>query len=421
MRIHCVSLGCPKNLVDSENLIGVLGASGASITAIPEDCDVMLLNTCAFIKPALEETEQEIKNALRRTSNGKRLVVFGCAVNRFGRRLRRKFPQVSAWYEIKDIPKLIKELAPDAPGKRVRLPTTTGHAYLKISEGCSNNCTYCTIPSIKGPYRSIAMEELLAEARELATLGIKELILIGQDTTRYGMDTSRQTALRSLLQKLSLLDGIEWIRIMYAHPKTIDDDILEEIEQNDKICKYIDLPIQHVSYRILKRMKRGTTVKRIEDVLRTLKKINGFSVRTTLIVGFPGETDAEFNELMQFADRGYFDWLGVFPYYCEEGTEAARLEQTPEEIIRERYEKALDMQHRIIARANSERLNRRYRVLLHSFDGQNYIGHAEFNAPDIDGQILVKGDNLQPGKFYDVRITDIKDGDLMSEPVVVGD
>jgi ribosomal protein S12 methylthiotransferase len=421
MRIHCVSLGCPKNLVDSENLIGILGASGASITALPEDCDIMLLNTCAFIRPALEETEQEIEKALRRTRNGKRLFVLGCAVNRFGRRLRRKFPQVSGWYEIKDIPKLIKKLAPDASDKRVRLPTTTGYAYLKISEGCSNNCTYCTIPSIKGPYRSIAMEELLAEARELATLAIKELILIGQDTTRYGMDTSGQTALKSLLQKLSLIDGIEWIRIMYAHPKTIDDDILKEIEQNDKICKYIDLPIQHVSSRILKRMKRGTTVKRIEDVLKTLKKINGFSVRTTLIVGFPGETDAEFNELMQFIDRGYFDWLGVFPYYCEEGTEAARLEQTPEKIIRERYEKALDMQQRIITRASRERLNRRYRVLVHSFDGHNYIGHAEFNAPDIDSQILIKGDNLQPGKFYDVRITDIKDGDLMSEPVEVGD
>ncbi|UCD05951.1 MAG: 30S ribosomal protein S12 methylthiotransferase RimO [candidate division WOR-3 bacterium] len=421
MRIHCVSLGCPKNLVDSENIIGVLGASGASITPLPEDCDVMILNTCAFIKPALEETQREIENALHRMSNGKRLFVLGCAVNRFGRRLRRQFPQVSGWYEIKDIPKLIKALAPDAPGKRTRLPTTHGYAYLKISEGCSNNCTYCTIPSIKGPYRSITTQELLAEARELAGLGIKELILIGQDTTRYGMDTGGQTALRSLLRRLSLIEGIEWIRIMYAHPKTIDDDILQEIEQNDKICKYIDLPIQHVSSRILKRMKRGTTAKSIENVLKTLKKIIGFSVRTTLIVGFPGETDAEFNELMQFVDKGYFDWLGVFPYHCEEGTEAAKLVQTPEKIIRERYEKAVDMQQRIIARANRKRLNRPYRVLVHSFDGHNYIGHAEFNAPDIDSQILVKGDNLQPGKFYDVRIADIKDGDLISEPVEVGD
>lgn len=415
MRIHCVSLGCPKNLVDSENIIGMLGASGASITALPEDCDVMILNTCAFIKPAVEETEQEIENALRHMHNGKRLLVLGCAVNRYGSRLRRKFPKVSGWYEIKDIPKLIKNLAPDAPAKRVRLPTTAGYAYLKISEGCSNNCAYCTIPSIKGPYRSIAMEELLAEARELADLGIKELILIGQDTTRYGMDAGGRTALRSLLQELSLIEGIEWIRIMYAHPKTIGDDVLKEIEQNDKICKYIDLPIQHVSSRILRRMKRGTTAERVESVLKTLKKISGFSVRTTLIVGFPGETDAEFNELMRFIDKGYFDWLGVFPYHCEEGTEAARLEQTPNEIVKERYEKAIDIQQQIIARANRNRLDRRYRVLIHSFDGNNYIGHAEFNAPDVDNQIFIRGDNLQPGRFYDVRITSIKDGDLKSE------
>jgi len=417
MRIHCVSLGCPKNLVDSESIIGILGASGASITALPEDCDVMILNTCAFIKPAMEETEQEIENALHHINNGKRLFVLGCAVNRYGSRLKRKFPEVSGWYEIKDIPILIQNLAPDAPGKRVRLPTTAGYSYLKISEGCSNNCAYCTIPSIKGPYRSIAIEELLAEAHELAGLGIKELILIGQDTTRYGMDKGERTALISLLQQLSLIEGIEWIRIMYAHPKTIDEDILEEIKQNDKICKYIDLPIQHISPRILKRMKRGTTAKHIEGILKTLKKITGFSVRTTLIVGFPGETDAEFNELMQFIDKGYFDWLGVFPYHCEEGTEAARLEQTPEEIVKERYEKALDLQQRIVRRANLERLNRRYRVLVHSFEGHNYIGHAEFNAPDIDSQILIKGNNLQIGRFYDIRVTSIEDADLMSELV----
>ncbi|MDH4210069.1 MAG: 30S ribosomal protein S12 methylthiotransferase RimO [candidate division WOR-3 bacterium] len=415
MKIHCVSLGCPKNLVDSENIIGILGASGASVTAFPDECDVMILNTCAFIRPAMEETEQEIENALRNMNNGRRLFVIGCAVNRYGSRLRRKFPEVSGWYEIKEIPKLIKTLAPEATDMHARLPTTAGYAYVKISEGCSNNCTYCTIPSIKGPYRSFGMEELLSEGRELVRLGVKELILIGQDTTRYGTDTYGRPMLKSLLQRLSQIDGIEWIRIMYAHPKTIDDDIMKEIEQNDKICKYVDLPIQHVCPRILKTMKRGTTRERIESVIKTLRGIRGISVRTTIIVGFPGETDTEFAELMEFISKGYFDWLGVFPYHREAGTEAATLEQVPAESIRERYGKALAVQQRQIEKRNHKRLGHRCKVLLHTREGHSYVGHAEFCAPDVDSQIFIERQNLILGRFYDIGITGTVGSDLKGE------
>ena len=415
MKVHCVSLGCPKNLVDSEKILGILGTAGASITAIPQDCDVMILNTCAFIKPAIEETEQEIENALSHLSNGKRFYVIGCAVNRYGRELSRRFPQVSGWYEIKDMPKLVKELAPQATLMSARLPTTAGYAYLKISEGCSNNCTYCTIPSIKGPYRSLDMKEIVEEGRSLARLGIKELILIGQDTTRYGTDTHGRPMLKNLLQQLSDIHGVEWIRLMYAHPRTIDDEVIEEIDQNDKICKYIDLPIQHVCSRILNKMNRGMTREQIEKLIKKLRQIPGISIRTTIIVGFPGESESEFNELMEFAGKGDFDWLGVFPYHREDGTEAAVLEQVPAETVRERYVKALSLQQHLIEKTNHKRIGDQYRTLLHSRDEHSYLGHAEFNAPEIDSQIVVEGKDLTLGAFYDCRVTSVVGSDLKGE------
>jgi len=415
MKIHCVSLGCPKNLVDSEKMLGILGTTGASVTAIPRDCDVMILNTCAFIKPALEETEHEIASALNRLNNGKRFYVIGCAVNRFGRELRRKFPEVSGWFEIKDIPKLIKDLAPQATDMNARLPTTAGYAYLKISEGCSNNCTYCTIPAIKGPYRSFGMKELVEEGRSLARLGMRELILIGQDTTRYGTDTHGRPMLKTLLQQLSGIDGIEWIRLMYAHPRTIDDTIINEIDQNGKICKYIDLPIQHVCSRVLNKMNRGTTREHIEKLIKKLRQIRGVSIRTTIIVGFPGESEGEFQELMEFVSKGDFNWLGVFPYHRENGTEAAALEQLPAEKIKERYEKALSVQQHLIEETSHKRIGHRYRVLLHSCEDHSFIGHAEFNAPEIDSQIIIQDRGLTLGTFYDCRITNVVGCDLKGE------
>ncbi len=414
MKVNLISLGCPKNLVDSENILGALGAAGASLTTSPDDCDIIILNTCAFIKPALEETEEEIVKALQSLRNGKKLYVVGCAVNRYGALLKHKYPEVSGWHTISEIPGLISTLLPDAANLQARLPTTAGYAYMKISEGCSNNCAYCTIPAIKGAYRSFAMDKLLAEGRELAELGIKELILIGQDTTRYGTDIYGQPMLKSLLRGLVEIRGIDWLRIMYAHPKTIDSRVIEEIELSKKICKYIDLPIQHISPRILKMMKRGTSRERLESVIKTLLTIPDISIRTTIIIGFPGETDAEFDELMEFVGSGYFDWLGVFPYYCEAGTIAAELKQLPDDLIGERYQTALSLQQHLIERKQRARCGHDYKVLLHS-SGDRCVGHAEFCAPEVDGQIHVEGQNLKAGRFYDVRMTGMKGSDLRGE------
>jgi len=414
MKVNMVSLGCPKNLVDSERILGALGAAGMEISSAAEDSDVIILNTCAFISPAIEETEEEIQSCLRLVNNGRKLFVIGCAVNRFGTELKRRYPKVSGWFSLQDVPELIKILAPGALNVQARMPTTSGYAYLKISEGCSNNCSYCTIPSIKGSYRSFEMDALVTEGNELAELGFRELILIGQDTTRYGTDLYGKPMLDSLLNKLSRIPRIEWLRLMYAHPGTIDENILEEIERNKKICRYIDLPIQHINSRILESMNRAVDRQRIEKIVKALKAIAGISIRTTIIVGYPTETDDEFDELMEFASQGYFDWVGVFPYYREPGTNAAHLPQLPEELITERYEKALTTQQHLLRQKNSERCGSTHRTLIHGRD-RHFIGHAEFSAPEIDSRILVRNENLKLGRFYEIQITNTLGSDLQGE------
>lgn len=416
MKVNLVSLGCPKNLVDSERILGALGASGIVVSSSPQDSDVLIINTCGFIAPALAETENEIAEMLKHTENGRKLYVVGCAVNRYENELKAKYPEVTGWFRLEDIPKLLKSLSPRANDFHARLPTTRGYAYLKVSEGCSNNCSYCTIPAIKGPYHSFDFNEIVKEGYELVKLGIRELIIIGQDTTRYGTDLYGKPMLRALLGELSQIPGVVWLRLLYAHPKTIDWDTIEEIERNEKICKYIDMPIQHINSRILSAMNRNTDRGRIERVLKRLKKIKGISVRTTIIVGYPTETDAEFDELMAFVTGGYFDWLGVFPYFQEPGTKAAGLEQLPEDIIEQRYKCAIKLQEQILSQKNVCRIGTRHKTLIHARK-DSYIGHAEFTTPEIDSHIIVKGDDLQLGQFYDVRITGRKDCDLQAEPV----
>ncbi|UCD19286.1 MAG: 30S ribosomal protein S12 methylthiotransferase RimO [candidate division WOR-3 bacterium] len=412
MKINMVSLGCPKNLVDSEKILGALGAAGIEISDSVEDCDAVILNTCAFISPATDETESEIENCLGLVTNGRRLFVVGCAVNRYGDELKRRYPNVTGWYRLEEIPALIKKLAPGAAlNLRTRLPTTHGFTYLKISDGCSNSCSYCTIPSIKGPHRSFDMNDLVAEANELADSGFTELILIGQDTTRYGADVYGKPMLIPLLNRLSGIPGVEWLRLMYAHPRTIDESVIEEVARNPKICKYMDLPIQHVNSRILKSMNRGVDRHRIIEVVKELKHIADIALRTTIIVGYPTETDDEFSELMELLSQGCFDWLGVFPYYREPGTRAAQLPQLPEEVISDRYEKALALQQELLKQKNKERCGKTYRTLIHARDHQ-FVGHAEFCAPEIDSRILVDQGNLVLGRIYDIQITEAVGTDL---------
>lgn len=414
MKVNLVSLGCPKNLVDSENILGALGAAGTVICALPEESDVIIINTCGFIFPAIEETEQTIQEMMKYTNNGKRVFVIGCAVNRCGDELKRKFPKVSAWFRLEDERKMIALIKEEAASIESRLPTTRGYAYLKISEGCSNHCTYCTIPSIKGPFRSFDYHKIVEEANELAKLGIRELILIGQDTTRYGSDLSGKSMLQPLLHDLSQIPGIEWLRIMYAHPKTIDEKIINEIEHNPKVCKYIDLPIQHINDRILNLMNRGTGRDRIVTTMARLKKIRDMVIRTTVIVGYPSENDDEFNELMEFVEAGYIDWLGVFPYYREPGTKAAEFDQLPDDLIEARYNRATAIQQKLVKQKNQEREGYICKVLVHAREDE-FVGHTEFAAPEIDSRVFIKDDTLELGEYYDVRITNTSDCDLQGE------
>lgn len=405
MRVHFISLGCPKNLVDSEKILGALGATGIAIDSSPHDSDIIIINTCGFIKPALEETEDEIRRALRITNNSnKKVYVFGCAVNRSGTELKKKYPGVAGWFRLDDRTKLLDAMNARAAHIDARLPTTNGYAYLKIADGCSHHCTYCTIPRIKGPYRSFDIDNLVREAYELAYLGVREIILIAQDTTRYGVDRYGKPMLVSLIKEISKIPRIQWIRIMYAHPKTLNEDVLSEMAKNRKVCKYIDLPIQHINDRILNLMNRGVTRNRIVALIKRLKNIKAVSIRTTVIIGFPSETDYEFKELIDFLKEVNFDWLGIFPYYREQGTEAAQKEQVPGHIIQERYNRVIRLQKRLMRQRLAQHVGGVYRTLIHGTNG-HYMGHTAFSAPEIDAQVLYSGQNLKIGNFYRLRMT----------------
>jgi ribosomal protein S12 methylthiotransferase len=417
MKIHLISLGCSKNLVDSEQILGMLGSQGIGISALPDDCDIIIINTCGFIQPALTETEVEIERASSFVNEHTRLFVFGCAVNRFGPQLATRHPRVSAWFRLEDRDRLLDAIHGEARHAAARLPTTSGYAYLKIAEGCSNRCAYCTIPSIRGPYRSLDRDVLVEEARQLARLGYQEIILIAQDSTRYGTDLYGRAMLPDLIQGISHIPSIRWIRIMYAHPDSLTERILQEIEHNDKVCTYIDLPIQHISTRMLRLMNRRMTKKQLTTLLHNVKKIKDISMRTTVIAGFPGETDKEHKELINFLEQGIFHWIGVFPYYREPGTPAAAFRQVPEDVIQARYHALLALQQRLIARDNSRRIDHVYDVLIDHVDTRA-TGHTEFAAPEVDAEVIVSGNNVQAGRFYQARITGYEAHRLFAQPLV---
>ena len=417
MKVHLISLGCPKNLVDSEKILGALGASGVDIALVPEDSDVVIINTCGFIRPARQETEQEIATMIERIQGqDTQLYVLGCAVNRFGKELKATFPEVTAWFRLDETPDLVRAISSEAVNKKTRLVSTCGYAYLKIAEGCSNDCAYCTIPSIKGAYRSKPMEELVQEARELAKFGVRELILIAQDTARYGTDLYGASQTHTLMRRLSQIDGISWIRLLYTHPKGVTEELLHEIATNAKVCKYLDLPIQHINDRLLTAMNRRVTRQQIEHIVHCAKRIKAIALRTTTIAGLPTETEDEFMELFSFLEQGYFDWLGVFPYYREPGTHAARMKQVPEPIIQERYDRLVRLQKTLIEQRNQHRIGEIHQTLMHRDNGM-CRGHAAFSAPEIDGEIMTKHVSMQVGHFYDLKITEMKGCDLIGEVV----
>jgi ribosomal protein S12 methylthiotransferase len=390
--------------------------SGISISAVPEDSDVVIVNTCGFIHPALTETEEEIERALSVIPDHTRLYVYGCAVNRCGDELKMRHPRVTGWFRIEERDRLFAAMQITESDRSVRLPTTQGYAYLKIGDGCSNHCAYCTIPQIRGPYTSIRQDLVIKEADQLARMGYKEMILIAQDTTAYGRDVQDLTMLAGLIKEIARIRSIRWIRLMYAHPQNLDQTIIDEIKHNEKMCKYIDLPIQHISTRILRLMNRHYTKKDLMKKIDELKKIKDISMRTTIIAGFPGETEDEFKELFRFLEKGVFEWLGIFPYYKESGTRAAEYDQVPEDVIQARYQELLGLQQKLMKRSNAERIDREYDVLVDRITDKAF-GHAEFTAPEVDAEIMLTGNHMQAGNFYRTRITGCTAHTLFGTPV----
>ncbi|MEN3039044.1 MAG: 30S ribosomal protein S12 methylthiotransferase RimO [Candidatus Kryptonium sp.] len=419
-KIHILTLGCPKNLVDSEVLISKL-KNDFKIVEKPEKAEIVIINTCGFIDSAKQESIDKIFETVSLKEKGKveNVYVMGCLVERYKDELEKEIPEVDKFFGVEKFNEILKELNLDY--KRELLgerEITTGHyAYVKISEGCDNPCSFCAIPLIRGKYTSRPIEEIIKEAQKLAWKGVKELIIVAQDTTYYGLDIYGERKLAELLQRLSEINGIEWIRLMYTFPSKFPEEVIDVIAQNEKICKYIDIPIQHISDKILKSMRRGITKKRTIQLLEKLReKIPQVAIRTSLIVGYPGETEKEFEELLNFVSEFKFDRLGVFTYSQEEGTPAYGLgDPVSAEEKERRMALIMNEQREIIIKRNESLIGRKLKVLIDRKEKNYYVGRTQWDAPEIDLEVLVEGENLKVGKFYDVEIYDFFEYDLIGK------
>lgn len=434
MNVGFVSLGCSKNLVDTEMLIGMFKNNKYKIVNNPQEADVIVINTCGFIESAKEEAINTIlEMAEYKKSRCKYLIVMGCLVQRYKEDLQKSIPEVDLFIKYSEY-ETIWEQIDNVIGNGVKqlenrnnldfmdrvITTGNNFAYLRIAEGCSNRCTYCAIPYIRGGFESRKIEDVLEEAEKLAKSGIKELIVIAQDTTKYGIDIYGEPKLAELLQKLCKIEGIQWIRFLYAYPETITDELIKVVKENDKICKYFDIPIQHISDKVLKRMNRKSDGKSIKEVVNRIRnEIPNVILRTTVIVGFPGETQEDFNQLYEFVKQAKFDRLGAFTYSKEEGTPAARLpEQIHPMTKKSRYNKIMKEQQEISNIQLKSCIGKEYKVLIESksFDSKWYIGRSYMDVPDIDGVIYVRKEKEGlEGNFTNVKITEVKDYDLIGK------
>jgi len=414
-KINVITLGCSKNVYDSEVLMGQLAANKMEVEHESEkdDANIVVINTCGFIDNAKEESINTILEQAERKEAGSidKLYVTGCLSERYKPDLEREITNVDQYFGTTDLPKLLKVLGADYKHELLgeRLTTTPKHyAYLKIAEGCDRPCSFCAIPLMRGRHKSTPIEQLVIEAKNLAKNGVKELILIAQDLTYYGLDIYKKRRLADLLIELSKVEGIEWIRLHYAFPTGFPQDVLDVIRNNDKVCNYIDIPLQHINDEILKSMKRGTSHHKTNDLLKAFReKVPNMAIRTSLIVGYPGETEERFQELKQWVQDTKFDRLGVFTYSHEENTSAHVLEDDiSDEVKKARQEEIMDLQTHISWGLNQKKIGKTFKVLFDRKEGDYFIGRTEFDSPDVDNEVLVKANDtyIRMGDFANIKI-----------------
>ena len=438
MKIFCISLGCDKNLVDTEMMLGLLNKDGYTFTDDEHEADVVVVNTCCFIGDAKEESVNTILEMaeLKKEGRCKALIVTGCMAQRYKQEILDEIPEVdgilgtSTYDEISNVLKKVLGGSREScfhdlnalPNVEVPRVVTTGgyYAFLKIAEGCDKRCTYCIIPDLRGSYRSVPMERLIEEAKQLASQGVKELILVAQETTLYGIDLYKKKSLPKLLHELCKIPGIQWIRIQYCYPEEITQELIETIREEEKICNYLDIPIQHASDRILKRMGRRTNQKQLREMIASLRsQIPDIALRTTLISGFPGETEEDQEEVMRFVDEMEFERLGVFAYSQEEDTPAAEFpDQVPQELKEERRDEIMELQQEISYEKSQSMIGKVLEVMIEGkvADENAYVGRTYMDAPGVDGLIFINTDlDLMSGDFVRAKVTGALEYDLIGE------
>ncbi|MBO8170940.1 MAG: 30S ribosomal protein S12 methylthiotransferase RimO [Bacillaceae bacterium] len=440
-KVAIVTLGCEKNLVDSDIMSHLIDDRGYQLVENPEEADVVIVNTCGFIDAAKEESINTILDIAeyKNTGNLKSLIVSGCLTQRYKDELIKEMPEIDGIVGTGDFDQINTIIEDSLAGKkpilvgnpafsyenvtRKKVKEGTYSTYIKIAEGCDNNCTFCTIPSFRGAFRSRSIESVVREARELADQGVKEVILIAQDLTNYGMDLYGEQALPRLIEEISSVDGIEWIRLHYAYPGYFTDELLDVIAENPKVCKYIDMPLQHSEDHILKKMRRPGRQRDIRQLISKIRKrIPDVAIRTSIIVGFPGETEQDFENLLQFVKEMEFDRLGVFTYSDEEGTPASRLpDHVSQEMKDKRANILMEVQRDISRRRNGRLVGQEIDVLIEKYDGRNdvYVGRSQFDAPEIDGEVFVKNYSGSLGQILKVKVTHSYDFDLAGEVVLI--
>ena len=432
MKVNIITLGCSKNTVDSENLAGRLAAEGHTVyfDRRKNDCDTVIINTCGFIGDAKEESINTILEQINVKTHGRKarkLIVCGCLVQRYRNELMAEMPEVDEWHgtDFFDAPTLDSSSQPKkhsgSPELYRCISTPSHYAYLKIAEGCNRSCSYCAIPLIRGAHHSRPMDDIVAEAKALVADGVKELIVISQDTTYYGLDLYKRRTLGELLERLALESGAEWIRLHYTYPTSFPEDAIDAIARHNNICNYIDIPLQHINTRLLGSMQRGIDR---DGTLRLFssfrKKLPDVAIRTTLIVGYPGETEAEFEELKEFVKEARFDRMGCFAYSPEEGTPAYRLgDPVPEDEKQRRVSELMAIQEQISLEKNRQRIGKTYRCIIDRREGDYLVGRTEHDSPEVDDEVLIKATSatskVKPGDFIAVRITQALENDLIGE------